>query len=430
MESYDLTLTHLDRTGAATDRYYSVLLGLDEARFERPYDPDGTATLRLPKGRYGLSAVIDTPRATGWYDSALLAQPEFVLAADTTVVLDGRAAKTRRPHRCPRSRPCRRWSTSGSPTSPGSAPSGSTCSARRRRGCSAPGWVRPYSARAFVAAVGGQWARPGPDGRFDNTPYLYATSELIAGRLPTGLVRHYRPRDLATVRHEFGAGSAGQSAERYVYPLYGKDAGGWAVILPAALPGERVEHYSTASGVRWTSELDLGGRDPDGWLTLQAVLLSSPRRYPAGRIGSERWNAGPYGPAFPAAVSPANWVTRYGDEIIVAAPLFSDRGGHAGFALTGTGRTALYREGVLVAATTQAGFGQFEVPGGSAAYRLEATGTRRGVELATLVSAAWTFTSGRAATDGFARLPILAVRFTPSSAPVARRPPGGASTSR
>ncbi len=93
--------------------------------------------------------------------------------------------------------------------------------------------------------------------------------------------------------------------------------------------------------------------------------------------------------------------------------MFTDGAGHAGFSLTDTGRTALYRNGELVDETDYDGYGEFTVPSGSASYRLETSATRSNSDLSTRVEAAWTFQSGHVNGDNWVSLPVAAVRFAP-----------------
>ncbi|MGC3005176.1 hypothetical protein ACPF8X_44055, partial [Streptomyces sp. G35A] len=195
----------------------------------------------------------------------------------------------------------------------------------------------------FFATLGSQWAQP----EVANSPYLYALAEKFPGRMPTGFDKTYRSRELATVTHRFRGGYPGLVAERVVFPHLDPDLGGWAVVQPTTVPGQRVEHYNTR-GVRWSSELMFGVPTGDGWTDLKAALTAEPRAYRAGRHTRESWNTAPYGPSFPAPRWPGQGITRLGDEIGVDVPLHSDAEGHAGGSVADSARTALYRDGVLV----------------------------------------------------------------------------------
>ncbi|WP_245736264.1 S8 family serine peptidase [Micromonospora pattaloongensis] len=414
VESYNLTLNHVDRSGAPTPDYFSLLIGLDGDRVARPYSEEGTATVRLPAGRYGLSSYLFAERAPDQYDMTLLVQPELTVTRDTAVTLDARAG---RPVRM--SVPDRRVApvlvdvSAVFVTASGNHGIGMT--ATDFEGVTAAQLGRAGSPERFLSSVASQWAEPGPQGRFDDSRRLYALAEVFPGRMVNGFERNYRRADLATVRHEFRGEAPGGAAERAVFAVYPLDGGSLAPVLPTAVPGGRVEHYNTARGVRWDSELDFGTPAEDGWLDLKAILFSpQPVAYRAGRDYREQWNVAPFGPAMPASRFPDEWVSRQGDLLYASVPLFSDRYGHIGVSLTDTARTALYRDGKLLGETTDPGWGVFTVPPEPADYRLETRATRSVSDLATEVSAAWTFPSAHSDGDGFAKLPVMAVRFAPA----------------
>ncbi|MEV4542914.1 S8 family serine peptidase [Micromonospora echinaurantiaca] len=408
VESYTLTVRHLGRDGAPTDEYSSTLAGLDGFVVHDLYDPDGTAELRVPKGRYGLSSYLFTVDGDQVTDSAILARPELLLDRDTTITVDLRRAKP------VRTTVPRRDAT------PVLVDVGANFTATDGSSYSfgllgfdftgmASGQVGPVgSAERFVGTVTSQWA----DREAASSPYLYALAEGFPGRMPTGFDRRYRARDLATVTQRFRGGYAGLAAERMVYAQLEPDVGGWAAVLPTAVPGQRVEHYNTR-GVRWSSELLFGVRTDDGWLEPRAALGSEARAYRPGRHLRESWNSAPYGPSFPAPRWPGQGVTRQGDVIVLDVPLHSDAEGHAGGSAADTARTALYRDGVLVGENAEPGYGEFEVPPGAADYRLETLSRRGFTDLSTEVATAWTFRSRHVAGEDYARLPAMAIRFAP-----------------
>ncbi len=423
VESYTLTLPHLGRAGGMPEYWSTTLVGLDADLVRDAHGSNGTAEVRLPKGRYGLSSLIYEPGPDGEPAAlTVLARPELVVDRDRTLTVDARAAKpvvTTVPQR-------------------GAAPALIDVGAifyPTNGGFFGFGlWTDTFdglatgqvgggsvSAERFVATVSSQWA----DLDATTSPYLYALSEAVPGRMPTGFVRHYRAGDLATVVHRFRGGYQGLVAERLVLPRLEYDTGGSAVILPVAVPGQRVEHYNTR-GVRWQSELDFGVIDPDeGWLDLKAVLLSVPTAYRAGRTVHEAWNQAPYGPSFPAPGWPGQGVSRQGDTLHVDLPVFSDAAGHAGYSLTDAERTRLWRDGKPVGESAYAGYGEFPVPPGAADYRLTVEAARGFTDLSTEVESTWTFRSGHVAGEDFLRLPLSSIRFAPplaadNSAPAGR----------
>jgi hypothetical protein len=86
-ESYDLVLTFRDRAGQLTDNYLSYLTGIDNDVSVSPFDPDGSVTLRLPKGRYLLGTYVVEDGTTG---GTLLVQPQLNLTGDQHLAVDAR----------------------------------------------------------------------------------------------------------------------------------------------------------------------------------------------------------------------------------------------------------------------------------------------------------------------------------------------------
>ncbi|MEV1158038.1 S8 family serine peptidase [Micromonospora chokoriensis] len=402
VESYQVTVRHLNSTGAPATDHITTLIDLDTFRSYDVYDPDGTVDVRLPKGRYGLVSILF------FEDGATqFAQPELVVDTDTTVTVDNRKA-----------RPVRM-----AVPEPSAAPALVDIGALFLEGDNAFGFGllsfdftglatghlgRAVSGKRFLSTISSQWATP----ELENSPYLYALAETIPGRMPTGFDKTYRSRDLASVTHQFRGGYPGLVAERVVFPHLDPDLGGWAVGLPTTVPGQRVEHYNT-NGVRWSSALMFGVVTEEGWLDLKVDLASDTRAYRPGRHTRESWNSAPYGPSFPTPRWPGQSISRLGDEIQVGVPLHSDAEGHAGFSFVDEGRTALYRDGKLVGESAESGFAQFTVPPGNANYRLELSAKRSFTDLSTEVSTAWTFRSRHVGGDDYRQLPVSAIRFTP-----------------
>ncbi|MFG3418421.1 S8 family serine peptidase [Micromonospora sp. NPDC049460] len=402
VESYNVTVRHLGRDGAAVGEHGTTLVSLDGFATYDVYDPDGTAELRLPKGRYGLNSLVFELDGEQFAGVTQIVQPELVVAGDTRVTVDARQG-----------RPVRMSVPQGAAT-PVLVDTGANflldegsygfgLLASDFDGLFSAGLGRSVSGERFVATISSQWA----DREAASSPYLYALSEATPGRMPTGFVRDYRAKDLATVTHRFRAAPSGLVTERMVFPHLEPDVGGWAVVLPTATPGQRVEHYNTR-GVRWSSELNFGVPTEDGWTDVKAVLVSEERSLRAGRHYRESWNGAPYGPSLPGAA-----ITRQGDHIEVGVPLHGDAEGHPGGSVADTARTALYRDGELVGETPEPAYGRFEVPPGAADYRLEVLSKRSFTDLATEVAATWTFRSRHVAGDDPAALPVSAIRFAP-----------------
>ncbi|MEV0810135.1 S8 family serine peptidase [Micromonospora sp. NPDC050200] len=414
-ESYNLTLDHRDRAGDAPELYHTLLVGLDVYRWITVNDADGEAQVRVPKGRYGLTSVIYEANAQGELTGvSMLAQPEVVADRDLRISLDARTAKPVRPTVPQRDATvahadlAANWFTAW-----GSY--GYLLLSDHLDGMTSAQLGEPVPGSAFVGSVSTQWA----DLAAASSPYLYATSEALPGRFPTGYVKHYQQRDLTTVLHRFRGDYPGQEAIRIVAPAGDLTIG--AAALPTTVPGERVEHYST--GTRWNELVAVGKWDGDV-LQANVILRSEQASDQTARTVHEDWNAAPYGPSF-SRLSPLQGITRNGDTMQVRVPLFSDAAGHFGDWRYDTARTALYRDGEPVGKTPYPGSGRFKVPPGEATYRVETSATLSFTDLSTEVSAAWTFRSTHVPGDDWAQLPAMAVRFAPplavdNSAPAGR----------
>jgi hypothetical protein len=130
------------------------------------------------------------------------------------------------------------------------------------------------------------------------------------------------------------------------------------------------------------------------------------------RSYASTWNRAVFGPSLPAAPDWFKSASRTGDEISIEILPFSDHPDRIGASTVSRARTTLFRDGVKIGETADAGFGRFAVSPEPAAYRLEVEAARAEVsELSTSVSSSWTFRSGHV--DGTRLLPVSVLRFTP-----------------
>jgi hypothetical protein len=104
---------------------------------------------------------------------------------------------------------------------------------------------------------------------------------------------------------------------------------------------------------------------------------------------------------------------RIADLILLQPPLWGDRGGHAGFSVSGTNVTiALYRENEKVGEADNFAV-LFEVPPERATYRAECSGTNDAFGLSSRVSSIWTFESEHVDGEKNQQLPFMSVSFEP-----------------
>ncbi|MEV4759677.1 S8 family serine peptidase [Micromonospora sp. NPDC049559] len=425
VESYDLTLVHLDRTGASAADYGTSVFRWDAPDYVQPSGADGkNPVVRLPKAAYVLTSWIVSGEGAD-AQIAVLAQPRLVLDHDQTVTLDARSAQpvvVTVPD--PTARELFLQVDGAAELAYGYLIFGATTF--DGYGHVLTGRVGPdTTADGFVTTVGATYAQLDAEGFAHDT---YNLRWLVDGRVPTGFRRTVARAELAEVRMDQGQqqpGTTGVVGARSEIP--GEYEQSLSRVVPVTLPGTRVDYHNADGGVRWVKDLEEVVVPPDGgWPEFVAALTSPLTRYVAGRTYSERWNRGVFGPAFPTPPrDPRLWITRSGDTLEVEPPLYGDVGGREGGA-TSTQTYTLYRDGVKFA-TSEPPFPSFTLPPEPATYRLEVTADRpAAARLSTRTRVAWTFRSARPSGDRPVPMAVAAVRFTPaldaSSAAPAGRP--------
>ena len=393
-ESYNLTLNHIQRPGAPSYNYNTTVTNLATGEAVHPHEPDGSVTVRLPKGRYLIDSTATGP-SFDW-----LVQPSLVLEKDTVVDLDFRLAQ---PLRITAPDPTafvrgdavlydHRLGTGGV-VGKGTMAGGGALLDRVRMAqigsATAPD-------EAFRTMISTQWATPTGD--------FYGLAWYQDGTWPTGFTRAPAKSELAHVRAEVSAG------KRLVTPF--PKTGGVVADhgLPLRVDGPRDEYLTTES-TAWR----INGREvaADGFTTT-FEQRGPVRDYRAGRTYVEHVGRGVLGPAFPPTRDAGQWVSRTGDALHVDVPLFGDQDGNAGFSAVDPRTTAVFRDGRKIGEVASTVAADFTLPAEPGNYRLTTSATRAGATTSTTVSAAWTFRSRH--TDRTALLPLSAVRFSPDPA--------------
>lgn len=417
VESYDLTINHLDRSGASTDVYGDLVFGLDHDLLDFPMGHGDTTRLRLPKGRYHVESTV----ASGDRDDPdfhTVVRPLLALDRDIALTVDARVTK-------PVSISLPRKSARLALVDLAyirRAPNGRTLQSgilSHRIDETFTAHQGPEVGSAdLIDRIHTQWAEPDGQGGFAGTPYVYGLCWLEHGRYLTGFTRQVRTDELARVTSRHASDQAGvreRDALRFLAPLSAEGIGGWSVGLPVGLPST-LTAYLTTGEIRWNGSLvrtEGSGRDR----VEQTWLSSGWQSYAPRRAYTERWNAAVIGPSLAGAtatVSPRGSIRgRPGGRMLVDLPMYADQDGHLGGSLTDTARTTLYRDGVTVGRSQEVGQGEFAVPLAPATYRLETSATRSTVsQLSTRVEAAWTFRSA-VITAGPRPLPLTVLRFGP-----------------
>jgi len=417
VESYDLTLTNLDRAGQPATLYRSVLFDLDKGAFYDVFDRSNTAKVRVPKGRYLLSTVIFSGDGTR-PDLTMLTQPVLDVSRALTMTLDARVGKPSSVT-IPRADATQLVANVGFSQQTSAFGFGSTLVGQDFTGMYSAQLGPNQRAKGFVSNISGQWGKALPDGSAPNSPYAYLLSWFESGRMISGFQRTVTDRDLATVRVDMAAEATGATGEKVAFssPPDGNGDGGFAASFPYDLPASRTEYYNSDGGVRWDGLFlqEVPGTDPNfPFPEPISDVFSTPTVYRAGHSYHETWNQGVFGPVFPERRYPDQWVTRTGDTMLIGPSRYGDNAGHAGFGATDTAKITVFRDGTRIFEADQPGAVVDALPPAAGRYRVEIGTTRAApFTLSTRTSVAWTFRSGHVSGDQPAALPLSAIQFQP-----------------
>ena len=397
VESYDVTVKSLDHDGKPTPDYSFRFVDLDQPKAYLPYDESGTVVARVPKGRFYFEEFVQTQRSETEWLLTQYVEPNYVVDGDAELTVDARDGKqlgftVDEPNakvgmdvlQFAEETP---WGGTGvTMIGPGLDTTFVTPSTTSFDGFT-------FLCEAELAepdGSGGQWG-------FHGSPYLYHLRWSQTGRVPASLHRTFRNGQLAKAVTDHAAAMPGVIGMREQF-------------LTNELPFTLTEYYTP--GVAWYDDFEETADPQDLPATFQTTATG--RVYKKGKVTHQRWNVGPFGPAFPV-FDGATWRYggRLGDEMRLDVPLFSDQSPyHDGYAFDATGTSELLRDGQPVGSTEWPGGGDFAVPADTGTYTLRTKATRN-APLSTSVSGEWTFGSSHVDGDEPAALPLLAVRFAP-----------------
>ncbi|MET7952161.1 S8 family serine peptidase [Micromonospora sp. NPDC005324] len=401
VESYDVALSVLDRTGLETSEHFVRFVGVDNSHVVISGGSLGQGSVRVPKGTYSLDADILTANdASPWGgELSVIVEPTMTLGGDATLVLDAREAKP-----------------IGFVTDRADARNGVGWVSVRRRAGQGRGmglemlgpleglFFRPSRTVApdtdFYMEIGGRYARDDGHGGFTGSPYLYNFSRSVHGGVPSMLQKRVRDRELASRRTELAAAGPGEVAMV-------------ESLVPVPTPGHLIEYFTP--GAEWQTHVEIApAEDPT---TLLAFQYREGDIFRRGLNRTHRWNEAVFAPSLRAAddTNPTTaTVQRTGDTIKLFAPtLFTSPTAHGGISFPETDIATLWRDGVQVGESQPARNFRVTVPPGRASYRVGVTATREVPNLSTRVSVAWTFGSDTTPTDRVTALPVRVVRFAP-----------------
>jgi hypothetical protein len=387
-ESYDVTITATQRSGAKSAPSHAFLINVDTGA--RLWPDTATGVARLAKGRYILSGGVMSTEGAHTHDA--INYPNLTVTGPATIDLDARQAR----------------------------PVQVTLPVTARLSLLQTGFERVVNGTAYTLgnfSVGGDVAHLGMASLGPDSPEVtgkiatfwnagsdfYGLAWYRKGSAPAGLTRTVAKKDLATVKVDMPPLKEGRSATiGHTSAPEGRADWGWG-SLDNLTPGPRTEYYGGEGG-DWSRRVNLFNENGN------IGALDGPlRHYRPGRTYVEQVNRAVFGPALPVARDIPH-TFRTGDFMRITIPLFGDNAGSAGYSPVTEARTTLYRDKVKAGETTEAGWGLFDVEPGTAHYRVETTATRDN-PLSTKVSGVWTFRSDTTAER--TALPLSVIRFTP-----------------
>ncbi|XVV17139.1 S8 family peptidase [Actinoplanes sp. CA-131856] len=392
-------------------RWVTMLTELDRQTVTSFAHTGGSVRVPVEPGRY----VAQSYLLTGSEEDPVitsLADPAVVLDQDRTITMDARAAKPVT-ITMPDRKAVAAYHEAGwtirvkAPEIWGSNdPYGVLMNlnfARLRTGPATGGGQAP----GYVSYLSGKWTAG---------PSVYHAYFYERGRMMAGKTRTLRASDLATVRSTVGADVPDVPVTRLAI---GRAPGNSAVYRSADarqsplsfdydVPATITEYYNRDQQTEW--QVTSGQR---GYTYYKSDWTS----WAPGRTYSEKWANGVEGPVFPEPEFAQQYATRYwGDTMGGPGPLHGDGSGHEGFrfARTGSVDVRIYRNGTLVgqsASTPQS----TEVPAAAGDYRVHAMfRSDPAFTLSTVVDAEWTFRSAHVPDGKLVRLPMTAIRYSPS----------------
>ncbi|WP_097922419.1 S8 family serine peptidase [Streptomyces sp. wa1063] len=409
VETYEVTFKATGRDGKPSTGWQADLKGHTGIASGLRFFPDlssGSATVRLPRGTYNLSADMLVDPAAPEKGADLINNPRFSVTGPTTVELD---ARTTRPvsFKVP--------DATATPTRAGMMYHINTPETNVTLWSDFTSFDNVRTAYQGSPVTGDsslyqQWSAHWKQGA---TEYNALTGSMVP-ELATGYSKTYTTKNMALVKVRIGSSAPGVDG---IVQAYGELANGG--IEPAftvhPLTGTRKVYLSTDDNAVWNISAGvLGEKDPAGGRQIEASYsMDTARRFEPGTTHTETYHAGVMGPQ----IKPGDGLVRDGDNLYGSLALVSDGAGHPGFARYAGATTTIHRDGVLYAKEDAAIDERFFVlPPESATYKVATTINRNPAvyRAGNRIDASWTFTSARTETP--ATLPVSTVRFQPQLA--------------
>ncbi|MFF8653195.1 S8 family peptidase [Streptomyces huasconensis] len=409
VESYDLTLKHLDINGKASSNYTTMLTDGAQRKIEVPFR-EGPVTVRVPKGTYAVESAVYGPTKS----FAVFVQPKLKVGAKATVTLDSRKAKPVAVTPPDAGARHTESNISYDDTTLGIASSWSLSDGTALRTLG----IGPDSP-TLNAQYNGHWKASATAAK--KVDYRLAFSR--TGNWFSGLKHAATKAELAEVKYGVGASAAQRKGTLSATPV-GKN-GYNPPLVPVTglkLPASGTSYVNTKD-LRWSWSMEQ--LDDAGVAAIN--YYSGDVAYKAGKRYTLNFNTGVVGPDLKA--DDRQGARRAGNAMDAYIELFSDGAGHAGGSATTGGFTRL-ESGGRTLAEGGPGAVNAELPAASAPYRLtmEATRAAKVATTSTKVAAAWTFTSGKTPEEEPTELPLSTVRLAPKLALNGTAPAGSTLT--
>ncbi|GAB2878615.1 S8 family serine peptidase [Streptomyces mayteni] len=395
-EKFDLTIEVTGRDGQPTAAWDTLLFGLDGDEFTfLSGGEDGTATIRLPEGRYltETGVLVGDEELTG---IDMLLQPGIALTEDTTVTLDANDARpiqlTGPDYAAEQTDVSAYYFIETEASGLSSSWSGGTLGNEFR---TAQVGDVPDDV-AFSASATANWMN-------DDREYYLADSR--EGSFYTGLRKRVSSYELAQITTHQGASLPDRNGFLFTSPANG-GATAYAVQLPRT-----TEVFVQAAAGPWTQ--DFWQIDPEE--NIDANYWADPFDFEAGETYETTFNVGVFGPA----INEGQGLFRAGNELFGIVNPFADGASHTGDSMFDSASTTVYRNGEEYAtAEDYLDWVSFELPDDEAEYEVVTTASRDGIgaSVTTEVTASYTFTSANPGEDEQVQLPASAIRFTPELA--------------
>ncbi|WP_097867080.1 S8 family peptidase [Streptomyces sp. rh34] len=419
-ESYEVTFKATGRDGAPSTGWQADLKGYLGHASGLRFFPDlssGSATVRLPRGTYNLSADMLVDPAAPGKGADLINNPQFSVTGPTTVDLDARSTRPVT-FKVP--------DAAATPTRAGMMYALNTPEVGITLWSDFTSFDNVRTAhqgpRASDGSLYQQWSAHWKQG---GTEYNALAGSLVP-ELATGYSKTYTTKNMALVKVRIGASVPGLDG---IVRADGELANGGIAALYSAhpLPGTRKVYLSTDDDAVWNIAAGvLGEKDAAGNRQVEgAYSFAQSRRFEPGTTHTETFHAGVMGPQIKAG----DGLVRDGDNLYGSLALVSDGPGHPGFARYSGASTTIHRDGVLYAKEDAAIDERFfALPPESATYKVATTINRNPAvyRAGTRIDASWTFTSAR--TEAPATLPVSTVRFLPRLALDSTVPAGSQQT--